>query len=100
MINRDIHVVFGECARNVFIHSKKFNLDSIQLICLEDCLNLDPICDLNDVEEIEKRKNWLSKIFEDSMFTNENTALAFIKRDIEKLKTLIDNYKFSVVDFR
>ena len=93
MKHRDIHIVFGGCAKGLFIQSKKINLDSIQLICLDDCLNLGPICDLNSVEEIEKRNNWLSKVFEVPMFINENEVLAFIKRDIETIKTLIDNYK-------
>ena len=86
MINRDIHIVFGEFARGLFIKSNKFDLDSIQLISLNDCMNLGPICDLDSDEEIEKRNNWLSKIFEDEMFV-------YIKGDIETLKMLIDNYR-------
>ena len=45
MNNKDIHVVFGNSAKGLFIQSKKFDLDAIQLICLEDALNLGPICD-------------------------------------------------------
>jgi len=82
-MNKDIHIVFGESARGMFIRSKKFDLDSIQLISLNDCLNLGPICDLDSVEEIEQRSNWLSKIFEDETF-------GITKGDIETLKILID----------
>ena len=81
---KDIHIVFTQSARGMFIHSKKFDLDSIQLICMRDCLNLGPICDLDSVEEIEKRNNWLSKVFEVPTSTNG---------DIENIKTFIENYK-------
>lgn len=84
MKQKEIHIVFAQFARGLFIHSKKFDLDSIQLICLEDCLNLGPICDLEPIEEIEKRNDWLSRIFE---------APTFINGDIEMIKTFIENYK-------
>lgn len=81
---KDIHIVFTSSARGLFIQCKKFDLDSIQLICLEDCLNLGPICDLDSVEEIEKRNNWLSKVFE---------VPTYVNGDIEAIKSFIENYK-------
>jgi hypothetical protein len=90
---RDIHIVFGQSAKGLFVHSKKFDLDSIHLICLEDCLNVGPICDLDSVEEIEKRKSWLSKMFDVPAYINEDEFLTFINREIETIKTLIENYK-------
>ena len=93
MKHKDIHILFGQSARNLFIHSKKFDLDSIQLICLEDRLNVGAIYDLNSVEEIKKRKKWLSEIFDVPRHINEDEFLSFIDREIETIKTLIENYK-------
>ncbi|MDR1172747.1 MAG: DUF1835 domain-containing protein [Bacteroidales bacterium] len=84
MIQKDIHIIFGKVAKGSLIHSKKFDLDSIQMICLEDCLNLGPVCDLDSVEEIEKRNLWLSKVFE---------VPTSINGDIDTIKTFIENYR-------
>jgi hypothetical protein len=89
----DIHIVFGQSAKGLFVHSKKFDIDSVLLICLEDCLNIGPICDLDSFEEVEKRKNWLSIFFDIPMHINEDEFLMFLNRDIETIKTLIENYK-------
>ena len=85
MKQKDIHIVFGESAKGMIIHSKKFDLDSIHLICLRDSLNLGPVCDLDSVvEEIEKRNNWLSNIFETTTSVND---------DIDAIKTVVENYQ-------
>ncbi len=92
-MNKDIHVVFGDSAKGIFIQSQKFDLDAIQLICLHDALNLGPICDLYSVEEVGKRSNWWSKVFDDPEKMDEELTFTLINRDIETIKMLVANYK-------
>ncbi|MFA7493268.1 MAG: DUF3658 domain-containing protein [Proteiniphilum sp.] len=92
MNNKDIHVVFGNSAKGLFIQSKKFDLDAIQLICLEDALNLGPICDLDSVEEIKKRSNWWSKVFDDPEKMGEEKTFTLINKDVETIKRVVANY--------
>lgn len=91
MTQKDIHIVFGQSAKGMFVHSKKFDLDKVQLISLEDCLNEGPICDLGSEDQIEKRGGWLSKVLDLPEFKDEY-PLRLINRDIETLKSLIQNY--------
>ncbi|MDL2244410.1 DUF1835 domain-containing protein [Parabacteroides sp. OttesenSCG-928-J18] len=93
MKHTDIHIVFGQSAKGLFVHSEKFDLDSILLICLEDCLNIGPICDLASLEEVEARKRWLSKRFDIPKYINEDDFLMSTNRDIETIKSLVENYK-------
>ena len=81
---KDIHIVFGKAAKGTLIHSKAFDMNTIQLICLEDCLNTGPVCDLNFDEEIEKRIHWLLKIYD---------VATFVSKDIEVIKSFINSYK-------
>jgi hypothetical protein len=82
MKQKDIHIVFGEVGKGTFVHSKEFDLDDIRLICLEDCLNLGPICGLYSSEIIEKRKAWLLKAFD---------SYLPVDKDIELIKTIIEH---------
>lgn len=93
MKHTDIHIVFGQSAKGMFVHSEKFDLDSVFLICLEDCLNVGPICDLDSFEEVETRKHWLSNIFDTPTHINDEDSLLFINKDIETIKSLVENYK-------
>ena len=70
-------------------------MNTIQLICLEDCLNIGPICDLNSVEEIKKRNDWLADVFYVEIPIDEDIHIKDIdvNEDIEKIKTLVENYK-------
>lgn len=81
MTNKDIHIVFGQSARGMFVHSKKFDLDSIQLICLEDFMNIGPVSDLDSDEGVNIRSQWQLKVF-DSILT----------ADLVNIKTLMNNY--------
>ena len=82
MIKKEIHIVFGKTAKETFVYSKAFNMNTIQLICLEDCLNIGPVCDLDSVVEIEERNDWLSKVFN-----------VVINKDIETIKAFIENHE-------
>ncbi len=99
MKQKDIHIVFGQSAKGEFVHSKKFDLDSILLICLEDPLNIGPVCDLNSIEEIEKRKSWLSERLGVPPYLNKDASLTFIDREIETIKTLVENRKNEKIYF-
>ncbi len=93
MDRQDIHVVFGKSAKGQLMHSKHYDLSSIQLICLEDCLNLGPICDVNAEEAIFKRSNWLSKIFDQPTSMDTDSTFTLVNRDVETIRTLVANYK-------
>lgn len=93
MDHKDIHVVFGNSAKSLFIQSNKFNLDSIQLICLDDCLNVGPICDVDAGEEIRKRSNWWVKVFDCPTSMDADSTFTLINRDVETIKTLVANYR-------
>lgn len=85
MKQKDIHVVFGRSAKGTFIASQEFDLNEIQLICLEDNLNIGPICDLYSSEDIVKRKEWESKLFGDTPDLNP------IEGDIEAIKSIVES---------
>jgi len=93
MDHQDIHVVFGKSAKGQLMHSNHFDLNSIQLICLEDCLNLGPICDVNAEEDIRKRSDWLSKVIDQPMSMDTDNTFTLVNRDVEKIRTLVANYK-------
>jgi len=92
---KDIHIVFGKSAEGTFIYSKAFDMNTIQLICLEDCLNIGPICDLDSVEEIKKRNDWFAEVFYVEIPINEDIHIKDIdvNEDIEIIKKLVENYK-------
>jgi phage antirepressor YoqD-like protein len=60
MKRKDTHIVFGRGGRGTLIHSKEFDLDNIRLICLEDTLNIGPVCDLYSPEKIAKREEFFN----------------------------------------
>ena len=93
MDRQDIHVVFGKSAKGQLIQSNRFDLNSIKLVCLEDCLNLGPICDVNAEEEIIKRSSWLSKVFDQPTSMDTDSTYTLVNRDVETIKTLVANYK-------
>ena len=81
---KDIHIVFGESNAGTIRMSEIVDLKSIQFICFQDYLTIGPICGVNSVEEIEKRDEWFSKVFELGWYSADE--------DIKKIKTLIENY--------
>lgn len=87
MKQKDIHVVFGRAARGAFVASKEFDLESIQLICLDDILNIGPICDLYSIEDIEKRKDWLLNTLGDNPYRQ---TLSEVEHDIEAIRSLVE----------
>ena len=87
MKQKDIHIVFGKSSEGTFIHSQAFNLNDVWLICLEDVLNIGPVCDLYSDENIGKRKDLLLKIFGSHLFCDNN----LVDKDLEIIKNLIEN---------
>ena len=87
-MKKDLHIVFGDSAKASFNQGHKFNKNKIKLICLQDPLDFGPVCDLYSIEEIKKRSNWLSEIYEKEVPIDK-----ILNEDIEKIKTLVDTYE-------
>jgi len=83
---KDIHFIFGKSARSTFVSSKKFDLSTIQLICMEDTLNVGAVCDLDSVEKTEQRRQWLSNIYDHDVST-------FVDKDLEVIRSFIETVK-------
>ena len=92
---KNLHIVFGKSAQGIFKESGVFNLDDIHLICLEDALNIGPVCDLYSKEDLERRTLWWSAIYDilpPPEFITE--SFDFIpEKDIEMIKSIIENRK-------
>ena len=84
---KDIHIVFGYSNAVLFKTSEIVDRNSILFIYFQDDLTIGPICDLDSVEGIEKRKEWFLNVME----IEECRIPA--DDDIKKIKTLIENYK-------
>ncbi len=63
MQKENIHIVFGKIGRRTLIDSNAIDLNKSQIISFDDILNIGPACDINANEDIQKRINWLQKVF-------------------------------------
>lgn len=84
----DIHIVFGRCAKGTLVNSRVFLPNEIKLICLEDILNIGPICDLDDSPQ--EREEWLVNVYEINTL-EERGVRKIVTEDIEKIKTLLES---------
>ena len=89
MKQKECHIVFGNIAKATFIESKCFDLSEIELICLKDCLNIGPLCDLFQHDDVEKRKDWISNTL--GTPHDLDRLLSPVDEDIESIKALIQN---------
>ncbi len=84
---KDTHIVFGRSARGTLAHSGEFDLDGIRLICMDDMLNIGPLCDVDAGEHrVEEREKWLSKLYEMDDWPYEPP----VSGDIDKIRMLAD----------
>ncbi len=87
MQKENIHIVFGKIGRRTLIDSKVIDLNKSQIISFDDILNIGPACDINAIEDIQKRIDWLQKIFGD----NPNPPVEQDLNSIEKIVNDADN---------
>ena len=88
MKQKDTHIVFELYGKGTFVRSKEFDLDKIRVICLEDCLNMGPVCDLHSSENIEKREEWLLKTL--GTYPLESNNATPVNKDLETLRSLVE----------
>ncbi len=87
MQKENIHIVFGRTSKITLIDSKLIDGNKNQIISLDDILNIGPACDINANEEIQKRIDWLQKIFGD----NPNPPVEQDLKNIESIVKDADN---------
>lgn len=82
MQKENIHIVFGRIAKRMLIDSNVIDLNKNQIISFDDILNIGPTCDINANEDIQKRINWLQKVFG----ANPNTP---VEQDIKSIEAIV-----------
>lgn len=88
MLKENIHIVFGR-TRRTLIDSQVFDLNKNQIISLDDNLNIGPVCDVYENENIRNRKDWLKKVFGDISYFDDiqNT----VEQDLKSIETIVEN---------
>lgn len=67
---KDLHIVY-RYADKVLQNSEIFDLDNIELIKLVDNLSIGPVCNLETIDWVNNRKDWLDKIIVDKKYKEE-----------------------------
>jgi hypothetical protein len=84
MQKENIHIVFGKSARKTLIDSNVIDLNKSQIISFDDILNIGPAFDINMKDYIQKRINWLQKIYG----ANPNPP---VEQDLKSIEVIIKN---------
>ncbi|WP_352423168.1 DUF3658 domain-containing protein [Proteiniphilum sp.] len=84
---QDIHICFGQIARNLLIKSNEFDPSGNKIVCLEDHLCDGPLCDIHSNKETEKRKEWISSICSNDEFTKIFTD--YVTKDLDTIQKLV-----------
>lgn len=84
MQKENIHIVFGRTGRRTLIDSNVIDLNKSQIISFDDILNIGPVCDINASEDIQKRIDWLQRVFGD----NPNPP---VEQDLKNIETIVEN---------
>jgi len=88
MQKQNIHIVFGRMRRTL-IDSQAFDLNENQIISLDDNLNIGPVCDIHENENIQNRKDWLKTVFGDISYFDD--ILNAVEQDMESIETIVEN---------
>ncbi|GGD14947.1 DUF3658 domain-containing protein [Hyunsoonleella pacifica] len=81
----NIHIIFKEFSRNTLTDNKELNIESKNIISLEDDLRVGPISNLNN--RVKDRKNWLSNVFGKTYFVEK--TISNVDKDIEKIDKIL-----------
>ncbi len=84
---KDLHIVFYHADRT-FMESGAYDPDDVILFHLTDVLTIGPMCVLDSMEDVEKRKAWLEKTFGDEMY-NE-LQLSAVDQDIATIAAILE----------
>lgn len=86
MSKKDLHIAFGFSGKAVFVQSELIDPDLGEVVGFVDPLSEGPICDLDDVEAIQKRKAWLQRLFGSIQSEGDNN---FIDDDLKLLERIV-----------
>lgn len=86
MKRQNIHIVFGR-AKKTLIDSNEIDLSKNQIISIYDSLNIGPVCDIQENENIQKRKDWLQDIFGDISYFNQISD--YVDNDLDSIVSII-----------
>lgn len=90
---KQLHITFGFSGNATLLQSNFIDPKEGEIVCFTDPLAIGPLCDLDDQERVNIRKNWLEKILgpiqdEDGCnFVDTNLAL------LKSLKDSVDKYE-------
>jgi len=91
MKKNDIHIVFSESAENTLVRSKVLDPENSQIINLQDCQNIGPVCGLNpSKEQKERRTEWFLNFYSTDRSQNKEAILRIIEGDLRSISTIID----------
>jgi hypothetical protein len=88
MNKKDLHIVFGFTGKSVLSQSQFVNPEHSDILELSDPLSEGPLCDLDDRQSTERRKQWVDNVF--GRYESE-TGLHFVKETQVKLQMLLDS---------
>lgn len=96
MLKENIHIVFGRIGRRTLIDSNAIDLNNSEIISLDDVLNIGPACDIDGGEDIQKRINWLQKIYGDYSILPVEKEYEFypslpVEQDLKNIETIVEN---------
>ena len=82
----NIHIVFGRAGKTL-IDSNAIDLSKNQIISIYDNLNIGPLCDIQENENIQKRKDWLQNAFMDISYFNQISD--FVENDLDSVISIV-----------
>ena len=85
----NIHIVFGRVEKTL-IDSNAIDLSKNQIICIHDSLNIGPLCDIQENDKINKRKDWLQNAFGDITYSNQ--ILDFVENDLNSIMSIVKDF--------
>lgn len=84
MQKENIHIVFGRVGRKTLIDSNVIDVNKSQILSFDDILNTGPACDINANEDIQKRINWLQKVY-------GANPIPPVEQDLKSIEAIIKN---------
>ena len=85
----NLHIVFGRAAMVTLIESKEINLNDNKIIGFDDVLNIGPICDVHEYENILKRKEWLQNNLDNKSHSKLSSDI--VQGDLDSITSIIED---------
>lgn len=86
MYKKDLHIVYGFSSKATLVESNFINPEQGYILEFDDFPSIGPICDLDNIDAIEARKEWIENIYGTIELEDKSN---WIENNLNRIKTLL-----------